>query len=75
MGGLNPDGSATPTQPREKLADADLFGDLPIGVPLVHGQRAEKPQAPKAAPKPEPRNLDDLGDTAPKLYGKIDVEE
>lgn len=56
------------TAPRGKLSDAELFADLPMGVPVVGGQKAEKP-AKKAEAKPAPKKIDDAD--APGLYGKL----
>ncbi|MEG2086966.1 MAG: RNA-binding cell elongation regulator Jag/EloR [Angelakisella sp.] len=65
-----PAADGEPAQPKVKLNDSELFGDLPMGVPLVAG---EKPATPRVvAPKPEPKkSTSDDTEGGPRLYGKI----
>ncbi|MEG0542164.1 MAG: hypothetical protein RR528_07525, partial [Angelakisella sp.] len=56
-----------PAAPQKKLSDAELFGDIPMGVPIVSGDRpaAPKVQEQKPEAKHEPKKIEGT------LYGKI----
>lgn len=56
---------ASPPAHPKKLSDAELFGDIPMGVPVVASDHPAARKEYVPAPKPIPKKLDG------ELYGKI----